>query len=193
MALILASASPRRKELMELITSDFEIRTSEVDERALEESLKGLPPERIACELARSKARAVRSSLCTEDDIVIGADTSVVLGNTILGKPKDRQDALDMLLSLSGKTHEVITGVCLIKGDDETVFAETTKVEFMPLDDYQKEIITRYVDSPEPYDKAGAYGIQGGGALLVKGIEGDYFNVVGLPVAGIARALNLYI
>lgn len=186
MAVILASASPRRRELMKLIMDDFDIANADVDEREIERRCDGLGPAATAMELARSKAAAVPAK---EGDIVIGADTSVVLDDMILGKPEDKEDARRMLTSLSGRVHSVITGICIIKDGQEKTFYEETFVEFNPLDDFQKDLIERYISSDEPYDKAGAYGIQGGGALLVKKIEGDYFNVVGLPVAGLAREI----
>ncbi|MBO4242902.1 MAG: septum formation protein Maf [Clostridiales bacterium] len=186
MALILASASPRRRELMNLITEDHEVRNADVDEREIEKRCEGRSPAEIAMELARAKAAAVSAG---EGDIIIGADTSVVLDGRILGKPEDKEDARRMLTELSGRIHSVITGVCVIRDGAEKTFYEETFVEFNPLDDFQKDLIERYISSDEPYDKAGAYGIQGGGALLVKKIEGDYFNVVGLPVAGLAREI----
>ena len=191
--IVLASASPRRKELMSLITSDYVIKTADVDERAIEESLKGKSPEEIAKALASSKANAVFDLLSEEEKasaIVIGADTSVVIGDRILGKPSSKEDARDMLTSLSGNTHSVITGVSLVTCDGERNFAEESIVEFSPLDDYQKDLIEKYISTNEPYDKAGGYGIQEGGALLVKSVSGDYFNVVGLPVMRLARELS---
>jgi len=186
MAVILASASPRRRELMKLIMDGFDTANADVDEREIERRCEGLGPAATAMELARAKAAAVKAG---DGDIVIGADTSVVLDGKILGKPEDRDDARRMLTGLSGRVHSVITGVCIIKDGQEKTFYEETFVEFNPLDDFQTDLIERYISSDEPYDKAGAYGIQGGGALLVKKIEGDYFNVVGLPVAGLAREI----
>ena len=119
--------------------------------------------------------------------IVIGADTIVVLESEILGKPRDRADAIKMLSTLSGKVHSVFTGVCLIKDSKENCFYEETKVEFYELSPQE---IEAYVDTGEPMDKAGAYGIQGRGCLLVKRIDGDYFNVVGLPVGRLIKELK---
>ncbi len=186
MSIILASASPRRRELMKLITEDFIVRSAPVDEREIEKKCAGMTPEQTAIFLATKKAEAI---VAEEGDIVIGADTSVVTEDKILGKPKDREEAYEMLSSLAGRTHSVITGVCILKGEEMRCFSEETLVEFMPRDGFMEDLIGRYVDSKEPYDKAGAYGIQGGGALLVRKINGDYFNVVGLPVAGLAREL----
>lgn len=190
MRVVLASKSPRRKELLGLITEDFEIITADVDERAIEESLKGTAPKCLAEELAKAKAIATFEAIGTPSDtLVIGADTSVIYGDLILGKPTDKEDALRMLTTLSGVKHSVITGVCLVSDKGVRSFAEESFVEFNPLDDYQRELIAKYCASEEPYDKAGAYGIQGGGALLVKGIDGDFFNVVGLPVSRLAREM----
>jgi len=188
MRLILASNSPRRKELMQLITGDFEIEVADIDERAIEESMAGGNPLAVSEALALAKAQAVFSK--NEDAIVIGADTSVVLGREILGKPESREDARRMLFELSGKTHIVVTGVALVSSFGTHSFSEEARVIFNDLDSYQEALIERYCDSPDPYDKAGAYGIQSGGALLVRGIDGDFFNVVGLPVARLARELE---
>lgn len=191
MNIILASKSPRRQELLGLITNDFTVVTADVDERAIEEQLAGTAPKKLAEELAKAKAIAVFENLGRpEDTIVIGADTSVIDGDQIMGKPVDKEDALRMLTSLSGHKHSVITGVCLVSSKGVHAFAEEAFVEFNSLDEYQQALIKRYCDSTEPYDKAGAYGIQGGGALLVKGIEGDFFNVVGLPVSRLAREMD---
>ena len=116
------------------------------------------------------------------DETVLGADTIVVLDDKILGKPKDREDAYNMLKALSGRVHSVFTGVCVIENGTSMTFAEETQVEFLPLTD---EEINRYLDTDEPYDKAGAYGIQGYASKFVRGISGDYFNVVGLPISAI--------
>jgi len=196
--IILASASPRRRELLSLIITDFEIITVDVDERAAELRMEaeGVPAVRVSEGLAELKARAVYDRLSEEskkDSIVIGADTSVILDNVIYGKPKDRDDAIGMLSALSGNIHTVATGVALITGTGITVFTEETKVEFNPLDDYQRALISAYCDSGSPYDKAGGYGIQDQGALLVRRIEGDNANVIGLPVARLARELYLMI
>lgn len=197
MKIILASASPRRKELLGLITKDFGIVTREVDERAVEQQVKqrGGDAVMIQCELSRAKACAVYDGIPAEERgnvVVIGADTAVVCGDEIMGKPEDKEDARRMLTMLSGRTHEVITGVCVKTLDSEVVFTETTKVRFGDLDEFQKDLIERYINTGEPYDKAGAYGIQEGGALLVDTVEGDYFNVVGLPVRRLSQILSQF-
>ena len=180
---------------MALITPDFDIMSEEVDERAIEMSVRqnGGSPSDVQIELARAKAKAVFDVLDEEaqrNAVVIGSDTSVVCGDEILGKPADKEDARRMLTMLSGRTHEVISGVCVKTAQREESFVEVTKVKFGDLDDYQKELIERYINTDEPYDKAGAYGIQQGGALLVETVEGDYFSVVGLPVRKLSQVLE---
>lgn len=179
--LILASRSPRRKELLSLITEDFSVRPAEGEEIADPR----LSPDRYVMALSEAKAREIASA--APNETVIGADTVVVFGNEILGKPKDTADAVRMLALLSGNTHSVFTGVTVIANDEIHSFAEETKVTFFPLSD---EEIERYAESGEPLDKAGAYGIQGSGALLVQGIEGDYYNVMGLPAGRLYRFLK---
>lgn len=191
--LILASASPRRREILSLLTDDFEVMAADTDEREIEERLRSSGAAEVAKGLAAAKARAVYEMLGEErkrDSVVIGADTSVVCEDEILGKPADKEDAVRMLTMLSGKVHSVITGVALISGGREAVFEEESKVEFYPLDGKQKALIEGYVSTDEPYDKAGAYGIQGKGALLVRKIEGDYLNIVGLPLSRLKRELD---
>ena len=203
MKIILASASPRRRELLGLITENFEVVTADVDERKIENELTGdltsddkmkEISELLVKKLSFAKAQAVFEKLTGTDDfaniIVIGADTCVVTEHKILGKPNDNAAAVQMLTELSGRKHYVVTGVAIISAGNKEVFAETSIVEFNDYDDYQKRFIEKYCATNEPYDKAGAYGIQQGGALLVKKIEGDYFNVVGLPVARVARVLD---
>ena len=190
MHLILASASPRRKELLELVTGLFAIETVDVDERQIEEQMKGRPAEEIAEALAQAKAEAVYQIQKDTDAVVIGADTSVVADNLILGKPIDKEDARNMLTTLSGRCHKVITGVAIKGNNIDVIFHETTEVEFRALDEYQKEMIENYIDTSDPYDKAGAYGIQGQASLLIRRIDGDYFNVVGLPVSRLAFELK---
>ena len=171
---ILASGSPRRKELLKQIGVSFEVCRS-----GSEEVIASPVPSEAVKELSARKAREVAAA-CGGDGI-IGADTVVAVEGQILGKPKDRDDALRMLALLQGREHEVITGVTVILGaSGKTIsFAETTKVRVYPMTKAQME---RYVDTKEPMDKAGAYGIQGFFAAYVSGIEGDYNNVVGLPV-----------
>lgn len=193
--LILGSASPRRRELLSLITEDFTIKLADIDERALETDLetRNVPALEVSEELASAKAHAVFETLDEDSrasSIVIGADTSVILDDEIYGKPESEEDAKRMLTNLSGRKHVVATGVSLVFEGGEKRFTDVSLVEFYPLDDYQRSVIARYVESGDPMDKAGAYGIQSGGALLVKGIEGDFLNVVGLPVARLARELS---
>ena len=150
----------------------------------MDESLpQGILPEEAVQLLARKKAKAID----TQDRLVLAADTVVALDGIIFGKPHDEEDARRMLRTLSGKTHQVHTGVCLQKDGKETVFCETAKVKFYPL---TEEEIDRYVSSKEPLDKAGAYGIQGKGALLIRRIDGDYYTIVGLPIARVVRELQ---
>lgn len=180
--IILASQSPRRRELMKYITEDFKATAADVDE-ALPE---GISPADAVLYLSKIKALPFKD----EGSVVIGADTVVAVDGVILGKPKDEADAFDMLRLLSGKEHSVFTGVTLIKGEKSESFFVETKVKFFDLSDDE---IKRYISTKEPLDKAGAYGIQGYGSLLVEKIHGDYFNVVGLPVSKLARVLNSFI
>ena len=179
--IILASASPRRKELLETADVPFEICVADVDESIPEGTL---PAD--AAKLTASKKAAAVSQLYPEA-VVIGADTIVVADGRILGKPKNEDDAKNMLRSLSGKEHLVITGVCISCGENQTVFEKTSKVRFYELTDSE---IESYVATKECMDKAGSYGIQGKGCVLVESIDGDYFNIVGLPVAATVRELK---
>ena len=181
MAIILASASPRRKELLKFITEDFTVKVSDADET----TDPALTPEETVISLACIKGETV-ASVCP-GDTVISADTVVVLDGRILGKPENPEDAFSMLSSLSGRSHEVFTGVCIISGDKKISFAERTEVVFYEL---TRDEILSYIATGEPSDKAGAYGIQGKGSVLVKEIHGDYHNVVGLPVARLNRILK---
>ncbi len=181
--IILASGSPRRQELLKLVTEEFEICPIGVEEVLPE----GMPLEMSAAYLADLKASACAKLF--PDKIVIGCDTVVIAEEEIMGKPKDKEDAFRMLRKLSGEVHSVLTGVSLYYGTQTTVFTTETKVEFYTLSD---EEIEAYLETGEPFDKAGAYGIQGKGALLVRAIEGDYFNVVGLPVAALSRNLKQF-
>ncbi len=182
-SLILASASPRRKELLSLAGFEFEVITADIDE-VLDPNLA---PHELVMSLASQKAGAVAAEY--PDKTVIGSDTVVVLDGKVLGKPHSEDEAVQMLKALSGNTHEVFTGVCLRKGNKEHCFYERTAVTFYPLED---ELIEQYVASGEPMDKAGSYGIQGKGCVLVKGIDGDYFNVVGFPVARFCREIKAF-
>lgn len=177
--IILASKSPRRQELLKYITEEFEIKTADVDE-ALPD---GISPSDAVCYLAEIKAQPFKN----ENDIVIGADTVVAIDGKILGKPRDEEDARQMLKALSGNTHSVFTGVSIIKGESTKTFSVETKVKFFELSD---EEIDKYIASREPMDKAGSYGIQGQGSLFVEKIDGDYFNVVGLPISRLNKELK---
>lgn len=179
--IILASASPRRKELLQLAGVEFTVDVDDADE-TLEE---GILPENAVKRLAEIKAKAVFEKHF--DDIVIGADTVVSVDDQILGKPKDYNEANEMLNLLSGRKHFVFTGVCIMSKEKTVVFSQKTTVEFYSLS--QSEI-DEYISSGDCFDKAGSYGIQTNGCTLVKGIEGDYFNVVGLPVAETVRKLK---
>ena len=172
--MILASASPRRKELLALAGFDFQIETAAVEETYD----PTLPPEQIVMHLAAVKSAPVAAR--HPNETVIGADTVVVLDEAILGKPHSTDEAKAMLRRLSGRVHQVYTGVCLRRGETVVRFAECTLVHFKVL---SEEEFAAYVATGEPMDKAGAYGVQGRGCVLVEGIEGDYFNVVGLPVS----------
>lgn len=179
---ILASGSPRRKELLSLIIPEYEVLVSGCEEFVPE----GTPAEKVPAILAEQKALAVAK--LRPEDTVIGSDTVVVLGGEIFGKPKDKAHAHSMLRALSGKKHFVYTGVAVAEKGSVRSFVQKTEVEFYELSD---ETIDNYIATGEPMDKAGAYGIQGKGSVLVKGITGDYFNVMGLPVAETARFLGI--
>ena len=176
--LILASKSPRRRELLSLITTDFEIKSADVDETLPD----GISPQEAVEYLSEIKAKPFDNGV----DTVIGADTVVAVDGKILGKPADRQQAAEMLRSLSGKYHSVFTGVTVVKPEGTAVFSVETRVKFFDLTDDE---INSYVLTGECDDKAGAYGIQGKGSLLVEKIDGDYFNVVGLPVSKLNKYL----
>ncbi|MGE5508468.1 MAG: Maf family protein [Chitinophagales bacterium] len=181
--LILASASPRRRELLELLDLPFTV----VPSRAPEPPFAGGDPAAYASALALAKAREVAARL--DRGVVIGADTVVTLGGRVFGKPRDDADAAAMLAALSGRTHQVITGLALVTapaGAEESL-SVVTKVQFREL---TPERIARYVATGEPSDKAGAYAIQGRAAAWVTALSGDYFNVVGLPVATLAELLE---
>ena len=178
--LILASASPRRRELMKLISEYFEVIPSEWEEKIPENIDAFSAPEYLAVQ----KAKYVFEK---HGGTVIGCDTVVISNDKILGKPRDEGDAKRMLLELSGKKHFVVTGCAVFSERGSFSFSQVTEVEFYSL---SEEEIEEYVSTGEPLDKAGAYGIQGKGAVLVKGINGDYYNVVGLPVARLKRMLD---
>lgn len=179
MKLILASQSPRRKEILENLGLCFEVVTADTDE-----SSDVTDPRALVELLSRRKGQAVEALLRERGEelsntVIIASDTVVSVDGQILGKPRDRADAIRMLELLSGRAHEVISGICLITPQGIESTHEVTLVEFEPLD---RETVERYVDKAEPYDKAGAYAIQGLASAYIKGIRGDYFNVVGLPV-----------
>ncbi len=177
--LILASKSPRRQELLKLITEDFTVKTAEVEERLPE----NISPSDAVLYLSKIKAQPIAD----DENTVIGADTVVAVDGRILGKPKDRKDAFSMLKILSGREHSVFTGVTIIKGSASKSFYCETKVKFFDLTDDE---INSYIATGECDDKAGAYGIQGKGSVLVEKIDGDYFNVVGLPISKLYRELK---
>lgn len=182
MHIILASQSPRRQELMDQAGIPCTCCPADVDETIT----CCTPPDAAVITLAARKAQAVFDRY--PDAVVIGADTVVALGKQLFGKPANPEEAADMLRTLSGRTHQVYTGVCIIGPDGcFTTFFEKTDVTFFSLSDAE---INAYIATGEPMDKAGAYGIQGRGALLVKAICGDYYNVVGLPIAQLVRSLK---
>ncbi|HEY5367806.1 MAG TPA: Maf family protein [Hanamia sp.] len=186
--IILASGSPRRKQLLELAEIAFEVMISEIDESYPEE----LSPAEVAIHIAFNKAQEVmvKFSGQHQGDIptILAADTIVVLENEVIGKPVNRENAIEILSKLSGKTHKVITGVCILSGANKKLFSEETGVEFHELSLTQIEY---YIDHYKPYDKAGAYAIQEWiGAIGIKSIKGDFYNVMGLPVSRIVAELR---
>ena len=183
--IILASQSPRRQELLCRIgLTEFSICVPRAEERCA----PGLSPEETVAAISRAKAQAA-ADLCGAEDILIAADTMVFLDGARLGKPTDEADAFRMLSALSGREHAVCTGLTLRRGDTVLTQAERTLVRFRPLTAGE---IHAYIATGEPMDKAGAYGIQDRGALLVEGITGDFFNVMGLPVLRLGRMLRRF-
>ena len=180
MQLILASSSPRRRELLGLFGIPFVIRAADIDETMD----PNLPPEQEVARVSRCKALAVPRQT---DDVVIAADTIVVCEGRVLGKPHSPREAEEMLTLLSGRDHQVMTGCTIAAGEQVQTFTEITDLHFRPL---EPEEIRRYVESGEPMDKAGAYGIQGGAALFCRRMEGDYYNVMGLPVCRLWQQLR---
>ena len=180
MQLILASQSPRRKELMGLFRIPFSVRVADIDE-TMDETLS--PYDEVA-RVSRLKAEATPHERA---DVVVAADTIVVCNGAVLGKPKDKDDAFRMLKMLSGKDHQVMTGLTVLRGDAAVVCTEVTDIHFRELTD--REILA-YIRTGEPMDKAGAYGIQGGAALFVEKMCGDYYNVMGLPVCLLGQILK---
>ena len=180
MQLILASASPRRKELLSLFGLPFVVRAADIDE-TMDFSK---PPFDEVARVSRAKALAVPRE---EEDTVIAADTIVVCDGKVLGKPRSREEAIAMLSLLSGRDHQVMTGCTVLRGQKSETFTEVTDLHFRPLSQME---IEKYVASGEPMDKAGAYGIQGGAALFCERIAGDYYNVMGLPVCRLGQTLK---
>ncbi len=187
MNFVLASASPRRRELMSMISKDFTVTVPETDESVISDDT---PPHIYVQELALLKAAAAaRFHLKQKDTVIIAADTIVVADGRILGKPADERDAKYTLLMLSGKTHSVYTGYCIMRMSDALTVCNCVKTD-VTFRELSEGRIDEYIKTGEPMDKAGAYGIQGKGAFLVSGINGDYFNVVGFPVSDIAKTLE---
>ena len=180
MQLILASQSPRRKELLGLFGVPFTVRVADIDETM---DFSAPAAEKVA-RVSRLKALAIPRE---DDDVLIAADTIVVCRGRILGKPHDEAEAYAMLRLLSGRDHQVMTGVTVLRGKEERVFTQITDLHFRELSD--KEIY-RYIATGEPMDKAGAYGIQGGAALFCEKMDGDYYNVMGLPVCRLGETLK---
>jgi septum formation protein len=187
--IILASGSPRRKQLLELAGIHFEVIVANTDESYP----SALSSAEIAMHIAENKAIASKKKLQSAHNsnaqTIMAADTIVVLENKIIGKPKNREDAISILSNLSRKIHRVITGVCILNNEKKILFSEETEVEFHPLSASQIEY---YVDYCKPYDKAGAYAIQEWiGAVGIKSIKGDFYNVMGLPVSRVVKELTL--
>ncbi|WKY48235.1 Maf family protein [Eubacteriaceae bacterium ES3] len=191
--IVLASQSPRRAELMKLITDDFQVEVADVDEKKIEKSLFDghRPSKKMARELVKmlsfEKAMAVYKSY--PDKLVIGADTVVVLGKEILGKPQNKDHAYLMIKKLSGKMHMVMTGVTLIENGKYEQFVACSRIRFRPWNKEMQRAVNHYVDTGKPMDKAGAYGIQEEAGLFVKWIKGDYNNIVGLPVGELYKRI----
>ena len=183
MGIVLASGSPRRLELLQMIgLEDFKV----IPDFSGEEIPPGLPPGQTVCKIALQKALNV-SRLCDVDDIIIAADTLVYLDGVPIAKPESPDDASAMLKALSGRWHTVYTGLALLRGDKQVSAFESTDVHFREISDRD---ISAYVSSGEPMDKAGAYAAQGRGALFIERIEGDFFNVMGLPLCRLSVILN---
>ncbi len=179
--IILASQSPRRRELLHLAEIEFEVLVANTDESYP----AGLSFEDTAMHIAKNKAVTIKQN--NAERVILAADTIVVCNNKIIGKPVDREDAIAILTELSGNTHDVITGVCILKNEVEVLFADITTVSFHTL---TQEQIIFYVDKYKPYDKAGAYAIQEWiGAVGIKKVEGDFYNVMGLPISRVVAAL----
>ena len=183
--IVLASGSPRRQELLgRMGITDFSVRVPEVEESYP----AGLSPEETVCYISREKSDAARL-LCDENELIITADTMVFLDDKRLGKPKDEAQALEMLTALAGRRHTVCTGVTVRRGNMILTRAQSTDVYFRPATERE---LRAYIRTGEPMDKAGAYGVQGKGSLLVRRIDGDFFNVMGLPVEMLAEMLKTF-
>lgn len=180
MNLILASASPRRQELLRIFGCPFTVRAADIDETMDPDKA---PFDEVA-RVSRQKAQAIAAG---QDDVIIAADTIVVCCGKVLGKPRDAQDARRMLSLLSGRDHQVMTGCTVMRGSRAVTFTEVTDLHFRPL---LPQEIRRYILTGEPMDKAGAYGIQGGAALFCQRMEGDYYNVMGLPLCRLGQVLR---
>ena len=180
MNLILASASPRRQELLKVFGCPFTVRAADIDETMDPDKA---PFDEVA-RVSRQKAQAIAAG---QDDVIIAADTIVVCCGKVLGKPRDAEDARRMLSLLSGRDHQVMTGCTVLRGGRAVTFTEVTDLHFRPL---LPQEIRRYILTGEPMDKAGAYGIQGGAALFCQRMEGDYYNVMGLPLCRLGQVLR---
>jgi septum formation protein len=180
--IVLGSSSPRRQQLLKLIVKDFSIRVSNNNEKSTSNN-----PQEMVKEISLNKSHDIP---LFHEELLITADTIVALGNTIFGKPKDYDEAFKILKTLSGCTHQVYTGVTLRTKEKATSFSEVSHVTFYELED---KLIDYYITNYSPYDKAGAYAIQDFAAVFVKKIEGDYYNIMGLPVAKLYREINKFI
>ncbi len=202
--IILASQSPRRLELLKMLGVTFSVKVREIDERLVQEGVvRDWQAGRfvdlgaaLVSELSLQKARAVWEELSSDeqaDFLIIGADTVVMLDNEVLGKPRDKEDARDMIFSLCGRKHQVYTGVSIISNFGVKTFCEIADVFFAPLDEIQLQCIDSYLMSDDAMDKAGAYGIQGQAAMMIERIEGDYYTIMGLPIHRLYRELQEFI
>ena len=179
--LILASKSPRRKELLELLGFNFDVVVSEVNELASD----NLSPEELVKTLAFQKAKSVFKT--HPNDVVLGSDTIVVVDNEILGKPKNQNQAKEMILKMKNREHQVITGVAILSDKENIIFSNTSIVHF---NDIEEKEIDKYIKTTEPYDKAGGYAIQGWAARYISAIEGNYYTIMGLPLDKVFEGLN---
>lgn len=184
MNLILASQSPRRQQLLQQMGLTFTVKVADIDE-TMDPSQ---PPEKQVAEVSARKAAAI-AAVSDPEDVIIAADTIVVVDNTILGKPQNEDDARAMLRMLSGRSHRVMTGITVCRGDDTVSHTEITEIRFRRLSDKE---IEAYVASGDPMDKAGSYGIQNAAAVFVSGLRGDYFNVMGLPLCSLTVLLRRF-